>query len=247
MSVTLLDGLIVVIVLLSAVLAMIRGFVREVLSIASWVAAAVAAYAFYEQLLPITKQYVSNEHIALGLTIAAIFFVTLIIVSIITMKISDFVIDSKIGILDRSLGFVFGAARGLLLVVVAMLFFNWLVPPAQQPTWVAAAKSKPMLDDLGTKLIAVLPAGPDAAILEKIRPGTPEPVTPQTGPVPRTEGGSGAPAMGTSNQAPDANYGTGARQGLNQLIQSGGGQSGSPPASGQQPTGNEAPGGAAPQ
>lgn len=246
MSVTLLDGLIVVIVLLSAVLAMIRGFVREVLSIASWVAAAIAAYAFYEQLLPFTRQYVSNEHIALGLTIAAIFFVTLIIVSIITMKVSDFVIDSKIGLLDRTLGFVFGAARGLLLVVVAMLFFNWLVPIAQQPTWVANAKSKPMLDDLGTKLIAVLPAGPDAAILEKIRPGTPEPVTPQTGPVPRTEGSTGGPAPGAANQAPDANYGTGARQGLNQLIQSGGGQQGGAPASGQQ-TGNEAPGGAAPQ
>ena len=239
MSVTLLDGLVIVIVLVSAVLAMIRGFVREILSIASWVAAAVAAYAFYEQLLPFTRQYISNEHIALGVTIAGIFFVTLIVVSIITMKISDFVIDSKIGIVDRTLGFLFGAARGLLLVVVAMLFFNWLVPPAQQPTWVATARSKPMLDDLGTKLVAALPAGPDAAILEKIRPGAPAPVTPQTGPVPRTDGAG-------PTAAPDTSYGSGARQGLDQLIQSGVGQQGEPPASGQ-PTGNETPGEAAPQ
>lgn len=233
MSVTLLDGLVLVIVLISAALAMVRGFVREVLSIVSWVAAAVAAYAFYDDLLPYTKQYVSNEHIALAITIAAIFFVVLIIVSIITMKISDFVIDSRIGIVDRTLGFVFGAARGLLLVVVAMLFFNWLVPVAQQPTWVAQAKSKPMLDGLGQKLVAALPAGPDAAILEKIRPGAPAPVQPQTGPVPQTE--TTPPASGTggsSNEsgagadqgakAPDAGYETGQRQGLDQLIQSSG-------------------------
>ena len=44
------------------------------------------------------------------------------------MRIADFIIDSRIGALDRTLGFLFGAARGILLVVVAMLFFNWLVP-----------------------------------------------------------------------------------------------------------------------
>ena len=57
----------------------------------------------------------------------AIFVVALIIVTLITMKIADFIIDSRVGALDRTLGFLFGAARGILVVAVAMLFFNWLV------------------------------------------------------------------------------------------------------------------------
>ncbi len=234
MSVTLLDGLVLVVILISALLAMLRGFVREVLSIASWVAAAAAAYLFYDDLLPLVRQYVSNEYVSLGIAIGGIFFVTLIIVSIITMKISDFVIDSKIGILDRTLGFVFGAARGLLLIVVAMLFFNFLVPPAQQPAWVAQARSKPMLDNLGTQLVAALPDAPDRSILDRYIPGanrTPPAATPPAGGAPAdgapatgTPPAEGAPAgaPATTDQQSDASYGSGARQGLNQLIQSSG-------------------------
>jgi membrane protein required for colicin V production len=234
MSVTLLDGLVLVVILISALLAMLRGFVREVLSIASWVAAAAAAYVFYDDLLPLVRQYVSNEYVSLGIAIGGIFFVTLIIVSIITMKISDFVIDSKIGILDRTLGFVFGAARGLLLIVVAMLFFNFLVPPAQQPAWVAQARSKPMLDNLGTQLVAALPDAPDRSILDRYIPGanrTPPAATPPAGAAPADgapatgtppAGGAPAGAPATTDQQSDASYGSGARQGLNQLIQSSG-------------------------
>jgi len=227
MSVTLLDGLVLVIILISALLAMLRGFVREVLSIASWVAAAAAAYLFYDDLLPLVRQYISNEYVSLGVTIGGIFLVTLIIVSIITMKISDYVIDSKVGILDRTLGFVFGAARGLLLIVVAMLFFNFLVPPAQQPGWVAQSRSKPMLDNLGTQLVAALPDAPDRSILDRYIPGAdrtpPAAPPPADGAVPAPA--DGAPAGTATPPAPqsDASYGTGARQGLNQLIQSSGG------------------------
>jgi len=227
MSVTLLDGLVLVIILISALLAMLRGFVREVLSIASWVAAAAAAYLFYDDLLPVVRQYIGNEYVSLGVTIGGIFLVTLIIVSIITMKISDYVIDSKVGILDRTLGFVFGAARGLLLIVVAMLFFNFLVPPAQQPGWVAHSRSKPMLDNLGTQLVAALPDAPDRSILDRYIPGADR--TPPAAPPP-ADGAAPAPADGApagtaTPPAPqsDASYGTGARQGLNQLIQSSGG------------------------
>ena len=72
---------------------------------------------------------------------------------------------------NRTLGFVFGAARGVLLVVVAMLFFNWLVATPKQPEWVVTAKSKPMLDSLGAKLVNMLPDDADATILERLRGG----------------------------------------------------------------------------
>ena len=60
--------------------------------------------------------------------IGGVFLGTLLIVSIITVRISDMVLDSRIGALDRTLGFLFGLGRGLIIVVVAFLFFDWLVP-----------------------------------------------------------------------------------------------------------------------
>jgi len=172
MPITLLDGILLVIMLISAVLAMIRGFVREVLSIASWIAAAIAAFLLYERVLPYAKQYISHDLVALGVSAAAVFIVTLLIVSYITMRISDFVLDSRIGALDRTLGFVFGAVRGILLVVVAMMFFNWFVQPEQQPNWILQAKSRPILISIGERLVAVLPEDPEKAILDKLKKQT---------------------------------------------------------------------------
>jgi membrane protein required for colicin V production len=162
MPFAILDVIVLVVVLISAVLAMVRGFVREVLSVAAWVAAVAAAYFLYGSLLPLVKPYFDSNTVATIVSAAAIFFVALIVASFLTMKMADVVIDSRVGALDRSLGFVFGAARGLLLLVIAMAFFSWLVQ--KPPTWVASAKSKPLLDSLGARLMAALPDDIEAKI-----------------------------------------------------------------------------------
>lgn len=169
MPITLLDGILLVIMFLSAILAMIRGFVREVLSIASWIAAAASAYFFYKPVKPFLADYISNETVATVAAVAVVFLLTLFIVSYITMRISDFVLDSRVGALDRTLGFVFGAARGFLIVVVAMLFFNWFVPEQQQPQWIMNAKSRHLLVTTGAGLVAALPEDPEEAIMDQIR------------------------------------------------------------------------------
>ena len=61
----------------------------------------------------------------------------------------------------RSLGFVFGAVRGLLLCVIAFIFFSWLVPEKTQPEWVKNARMKPLLQATGDQLMAVLPDDPE--------------------------------------------------------------------------------------
>ncbi len=137
MPFTMLDGILVFVVLISAVLAMIRGFTREVFSIGSWVAAAAVAYFFWDDVLPYTQRYIEDKNISLGVTIAGLFFITLLVVSLITMRISDFVLDSRAGPLDRTLGFVFGAARGLILVIIAVLFLNFFIAADRQPEWIA--------------------------------------------------------------------------------------------------------------
>lgn len=169
MPITILDGIVLGVALFSAVLAMVRGFSREVLSVASWAGAAYAAYKLYPFALPYAMKYTDSKTVALAGSAGLVFLIALILLSFITMKIADFIIDSKIGALDRTLGFIFGAARGILIVVVAMMFFNWLVEPTKRPDWINNAKSKPLIDNLGGKLIAMLPDNIDTTLLDRLK------------------------------------------------------------------------------
>jgi membrane protein required for colicin V production len=168
MPITLLDGIVIGFTLVSALLAMVRGFSREILSIASWVAAAAAAYYFHPILLPYVTPYVDHPMVSLAIAAGIIFFIALIVVTVITMKIADFIIDSKVGALDRTLGFIYGAGRGLLVLAVALLFFNWLVG-TNPPAWVTEAKSRPMLESIGAWLQGILPDDPENSILNRLR------------------------------------------------------------------------------
>ncbi|WP_048647736.1 CvpA family protein [Nitratireductor soli] len=170
MPITLLDGILVGFTLVSAMLAMVRGFSREVLSIASWAAAAAAAYFFHPLVLPYVKPYISNDMLAVAAAAAAVFFVALIIVTIVTMKIADFIIDSRVGALDRTLGFLYGAARGVLVVAVALLFLNWLLG-SNPPGWIAEAKSRPLLDGVGQWLQGMLPDDPENSVFDRLSDG----------------------------------------------------------------------------
>ena len=192
-----LDLGLIAVVLISALLSMLRGFTREVLAIASWAAAAAAAFYFYPLLEPIlqSKFHIQKEVVAKAGAAGIIFFITLVVVSIITVRISDVILDSKIGALDRSLGFVFGAGRGYLLCVIAFVFFAWLVPEKSQPVWVQDSKTKGWLMQTGESIEAMLPenldsqlsnilskkkggAGPEAQPGDDADPGTSEPPAP---------------------------------------------------------------------
>ena len=147
--------------LISGLLAMIRGFMREILSIAAWVAAAVATVLLYPRLLPMAKQNITSDILANVAVVGGVFMLTLLAVSIVTIRISDMILDSRIGALDRTLGFLFGLARGLIIVVVAFLFFSWLVPTSRQPEGVREAKSRVVLQGTGEWLQALLPQDMD--------------------------------------------------------------------------------------
>jgi len=161
-----LDIFLIVVMLISGLLAMVRGFMREVLSIVAWVAAAGAALYSVPRLLPYATQYLAgwNEWVVRGIVAGGVFLATLIIVSIFTVRLSDKILDSRIGALDRSLGFLFGLARGLIIVVVAFIFFNWLVPAKSQPDGIKNARSRVVLQGTGDWLESLLPENLDTYI-----------------------------------------------------------------------------------
>ena len=152
---TTVDVGVAVLVLISAILATARGFTREILSLATWAgAAAIAAYMYFYQS-DLAAQYFENELLATGVTVIGSFLVALIILHLLTMWIGDLVVDSRVGPLDRMLGFVFGAARGVLICVVSAVFANFLIS-ADNPM-LKDSKSYPPLLSAGDYIIGLLP------------------------------------------------------------------------------------------
>jgi membrane protein required for colicin V production len=174
MPITWLDLILLLVMLVSGLLAMIRGFMRELLSIGAWGIAALATLYSYARVLPTVKQYFSSDTVATAVTVIGIFMVTLLVVSVLTVRISDMILDSRVGALDRTLGFLFGLGRGLLIVVVAYLFFDWLVPDRSQPEWVRGAKSKVVIKSTGDWLKSMLPDDPESTILKRLKRPKPE-------------------------------------------------------------------------
>jgi membrane protein required for colicin V production len=188
MPITWLDLILLLVMLISGLLAMIRGFMREILSIAAWGIAALTTLYSYSRVLPTVKQYFSSDTVATAVTVVSIFLLTLLVVSILTVRISDLILDSRVGALDRTLGFLFGLGRGLLIVVVAYLFFDWLVPDRSQPEWVRGAKSKVVIKSTGDWLKSMLPDDPESTILKRLKQPKPDdPDTPDATPGRRSE------------------------------------------------------------
>ena len=222
MPITWLDIVLLSVMLISGILAMIRSFMREVLSIAAWGAAAVATALLYNKLLPIAKANISSDIVATGAVIGGVFLLTLLVVSIITVRISDMILDSRIGALDRTLGFLFGLGRGLVIVVVAFVFFAWLVPPGKQPEGVRNAKSRVVLENTGEWLQALLPQDMDnylSQLLKKKKGDDQEPPPEGATPGQRSDLGapSGRPDVTGSVQNP-AGYQRADRNDMRQLI-----------------------------
>jgi len=164
---TYLDAGLVIIIILSGLLAMYRGFTREVLSILSWVAALGALLYFVLYHKPaaedLARQFNVPVPVAQIVMGAIIFLVVLIIVHLLTARISDSIQDSGVGMIDRVLGFLFGAVRGFVLVVIPYMFYDAFFPdPSTQFEWVRNAQSLPYIKSAGntfrTILVKVVPS-----------------------------------------------------------------------------------------
>ncbi|MGE0240398.1 MAG: CvpA family protein [Parvibaculaceae bacterium] len=230
----LLDLILAGIMIISGLLALMRGFTREVLSLIAWGAAAVAAYfaIHSKELVGFAGQYLQPEIVAKIAVGGSVFLVVLIVVSLVSVKLSDVVVDSAAGAFDRTLGFFYGLARGLVLVVIAYLFYGWLIPFDRQEEWVKNARSLPVIQSVGEVILSLVP--PDIAetltnssILTNQAP-TQQPPAAQTG-------------SGDTQASPgdEEGYKKNESQGLDQLIQgtqgSQGNQTSPPPDNQEQP------------
>lgn len=131
---TIVDGVVAVVIVLSALLAYGRGLVRELMAIVGWIAAAVLAFLFAPQVEPIVREipYIGDfladscELSVIG-AFALVFAAALIIVSLFTPLFSSLVHRSILGGVDQGLGFIFGVVRGVLLVAIAFFVYDTVI------------------------------------------------------------------------------------------------------------------------
>jgi len=164
MDFTVVDAGVGVITFVSALLAYSRGFTREMFAIAGWVIAAVAAFYGAPALEPLIRELpVVGKVLADSCIISMIAAFTIVIaaallvLSVFTPMIAGLVLDSPLGSLDRLLGFLFGIARGILLVAIAFLIYTEFSGAQSWPP-IDNAASRSIFEESSALIVKNLPA-----------------------------------------------------------------------------------------
>ncbi|MFZ5791773.1 MAG: CvpA family protein [Pseudomonadota bacterium] len=233
------DLVIIAILALSALLAFVRGFVREVLSIGAWVGAALATIYGFPLAQPFARRHIEVALFADIVAGVAIFVLALILLTIVSHALAKNVRESALGAVDRSLGLLFGLVRGAVLICLAYLVMAWAIPPEDRPVWIAQSRTMPLIQQGADLLLQLLPesalregrdavdaakTGVDQAVetgktLQNLAPATPAPVQPAPGTSGATSPGTGA-TPDSSGSGGASGYNDAERKDLNRLLES---------------------------
>ena len=199
---TIIDGVVAGIIILSAILAYSRGLIREVMAIAGWIGAAVVAFMFAAQAQPLIKElpvvgdFIGDScELSVIAAFAAVFALGLVVAALFTPLLSSWVNQTVLGGLDQALGFLFGVARGVLLIAIGFIVYDRVL----------ADQAIPMVDESRTALVFAnfqaqidesIPTDAPGWIVDRYNELTnvcatgaaPEPVTPAAPAAPTTNG-----------------------------------------------------------
>jgi membrane protein required for colicin V production len=209
LSITAFDVAVSVVVLISALIAVARGFLREVMSLASWIGAAIVAWLAYPEVRPLLAEVMGAGIVADLVTALVVFLVPLIVLRVLTGMLAEGVAGLGLGGLDRIVGLAFGLARGAFIVCAAYLLGTYIVDPRRFPPWVTEAVLEPPVRGGAIWLAGLLPDGVTAdgraaveGALERAREGRAEDGAPPAAP-----------------DGPGTGYGRQPREELNRLIE----------------------------
>ena len=152
------DLVVLAVVLISGFLAFFRGFIREALSIGAWVGAFFAGVYGFPILAPSLVGLIPDPALvpwAAGLIIGLI---TVIVLSLLAHYLAKALRVEGLGAIDKSLGFLFGLARGAVLVSLSFLMIQWALNDRDYPNWLSGAKSLPLARTGADLLVRMMPA-----------------------------------------------------------------------------------------
>ena len=241
---TTVDFVVLGILFISGVIAWHRGFLKETLSVSAWLIAALTAVFLWPVTKPFARTMVQPSFVADILALIGIFFIVLIPISFVSFRLSEMVRGSRAGPLDKSLGFLFGLARGLIVVGLGYVIFSSLASSKDHPKWLREARLLPVVQGTAdvlkslnkkstTKASTTRPEAPSVApsVEHKAAETPPHPVTTKTADKKQTKGDTKpkpvpkSPRTEASNEGggkvkPGKKYADDDRRSLDQLISS---------------------------
>jgi membrane protein required for colicin V production len=150
------DYLIIGIIFLSSIISVVRGFIKEVLSLASWALSIWVALMFYPQVATLLNDYISTPSIRIFTAFFALFIVTLILTALVNHLISQLVEKTGLTGTDRALGVIFGILRGAAIVTLLVLIAG--ATPMPYDNWWQNSLLLEYFEQLAIWVQAFLPA-----------------------------------------------------------------------------------------
>ncbi|WP_431303855.1 CvpA family protein [Sediminicoccus sp. BL-A-41-H5] len=152
------DGILLLVMVASAILSFLRGFVREFLGIAAWIGAALAGFALLDHLRPLMAGTIEPDWLADGVAVGGVFLIVLVVLKLLIHALAGSVQRSPLGGVDRSLGAIFGLARGAFIAVLAYVLAGLFVPAIERwPEPVQEARSLPYVVDGARWVVGLMP------------------------------------------------------------------------------------------
>jgi len=128
------DTAVIAVIFLSALVGLARGLIREVLSLAVWLAAVGVGYLYHKPVAEALTPYIAQPGVRLGVAFIVLVLLVLILGALLGALLSALIHKTGLSWLDRALGLVFGGARGVVLVAM-VVFLAGLTPIADEPWW----------------------------------------------------------------------------------------------------------------
>ena len=153
------DLMVIAVVLISGIYAFARGLVHEIFALGAWFGAGLATYLGIDRVIPFARSLTEVQAVADVGAGAALFLAVLITLSLLTRILVKQIRKSSLGALDRSLGLLFGLARGALVIAVIWLTATWAYQEDPFPEWVTEARTLPLVQEGARTLYDVLPEG----------------------------------------------------------------------------------------
>jgi membrane protein required for colicin V production len=139
------DFVVLLVVAFSAMMAFMRGFVREILGLGAWIGAGVTAFVFFPIVQPMMRKTIGNPDLADPIAFGGVFLVLLILLSLIARFMGKAVRQAGLGGLDRTLGLVYGLARGAAIMIAVYVGAGLIEPMENWPNMVLEARTLPAI------------------------------------------------------------------------------------------------------
>jgi uncharacterized membrane protein required for colicin V production len=147
-----------VVIGLSAIMGLVRGITKEILSLVSWVGAVVMSYILFPLTQHIARTHITNPMLADGVTILAIFLIFLIVLTLVSHFFSSMIRQSALSGVDRSLGFGYGILRAFIVLFIFELVISCLWLRAEHPDMIKEARFANFMYKGSDILYTVLPS-----------------------------------------------------------------------------------------